>query len=291
MPTRNRVPFLEHLFASIHSQTFQNHEVIVVDDGSTDGTWDYISAYPDQLITVRGAGVGPGQARNLGASSANGKYLAFLDSDDLWFPWTLETYAAAITAKDEPAFVTGRPVRFAGEATDIDVSEEALSYEVFSDYLDSSDEWRWWGASSFVVRADVFRAVGGFAAENINAEDADLALKLGTAQGYVHVNSPRTFAYRMHEGNLTGNFDKTLKGVQHLVAAESSGRYPGGRVRARERREIITRHIRPAILECLRRNEFRAAWRLYADTFGWHVELRRWKFLLGFWARAMARSA
>jgi hypothetical protein len=137
----------------------------------------------------------------------------------------------------------------------------------------------------------VFRSVGGFEAENINAEDADLALKLATATGYVHVNSPRTFAYRMHESNLTSNFEKTLMGIEHLVAAESSGQYPGGEVRAKARHEIITRHVRPVILECLERGEWRAAWRLYADTFGWHVSLHRWKFLLGFWAKAMARAA
>src|SRR5687767_548324 len=90
LPTFNREEFLTEAFESIAAQTFADWELIVVDDGSTDGT----SALVGQLARRVAQPVtylyqpnrGPGAARNLGIQRARGQYLAFLDSDDLWLP-------------------------------------------------------------------------------------------------------------------------------------------------------------------------------------------------------------
>ena len=69
----------------------------MVDDGSTDGTVDYLLGLGDRVTIIVQRNAGPGAA-DAGAEVATGEYVAFLDSDDLWFPWTLSTYFAALTA-------------------------------------------------------------------------------------------------------------------------------------------------------------------------------------------------
>ena len=136
--------------------------------------------------------------------------------------------------------------------------------------------------SSFVVRLDALREVGGFVAGHVNGEDADLALRLGESPGFVQVLAPETFGYREHSGNVTHDLDKSLAGVWLQVSGERGGRYPGGATRARERWQISTRHIRPVSIGCIRRGRFADAWALYRATFGWHLHLWRLKYLFGF---------
>jgi len=287
IPTFNRLGLLRQTLASVWGQEFSGHEVIVVDDGSTDGTAGYLRSLGGRVRVLQQDNRGPGAARNLGAALATGDYLAFLDSDDVWFPWTLETYRQVIEANGHPAFVAGKPLRFHDEAALRTAGRENLQALAFPDYLASGDEWRWWGASSFVIRRATFAAGGGFAAANMNGEDGDLALKLGCANGFVQITAPFTFGYREHGENVTGDFAKSLAGVWHKVRAEQRGGYPGGGARARERWRILTRHLRPVTLECVKRGNRREAWRLYRATFRWHVALGRWKYLAGFPLKAL----
>lgn len=287
IPTYNRLALLRRTIESVLSQRFADYEVIVVDDGSTDGTTAYLKSLGGRVRVLEQANRGPGAARNLGVKSASGTYIAFLDSDDVWFPWSLETYASLIAQHGSPAFVAGKPFRFQREELLASVVCETASSVRFADYFASGDEWRWWGVSSFVIRADVLRAAGGFAESNMNGEDADLALKLGEAGGFVQATSPFTFGYLEHGGNVTGDISKTLEGVWHKIRAEQRGEYPGGEVRARERWRILTRHLRPVTLECVRQGNRNEAWKLYRAAFRWHVALGRWKYLAGFLSKAL----
>jgi glycosyltransferase involved in cell wall biosynthesis len=104
---------------------------------------------------------GPGAARNLGASVARGEYLAFLDSDDLWFPWTLETYLEVIEKENRPGFIAGCPFLFERKEQVDAVGNEKLQTTRFADYLQSGEERRWWGVSSFVEKNTLYEKVGG----------------------------------------------------------------------------------------------------------------------------------
>jgi len=225
---------------------------------------------------------GPGAARNLGAMHAEGRYLAFLDSDDLWFPWTLDVYREIIERTAGPSFIAGKPHVFLEPSDLPTVRPDGAQFEEFDDYFCSGDRWRWWGVSSFVIRRDSFFGSGGFTEERVNGEDADLALRLGIARGFVHVLSPATFAYRDHGAGETRDFDRTLKGAWLHIKAEKRGAYPGGRKRAKERWRILTRHCRPVTLRCLREGLRMQAWALYLSTFSWHVFIGAARYLLGF---------
>ena len=117
-------------------------------------------------------------------------------------------------------------------------------------------------------------AVGGFTDEHVNGEDADLALKLGVAPGFVQITNPVTFAYREHQVSEVKNLQRTLAGAWVKVRAEQSSAYPGGSARATERRRILTRHTRPVTLGCLQQGLYREAWALYRATFAWNAALR-----------------
>jgi glycosyltransferase involved in cell wall biosynthesis len=283
IPTYNRLPYLKKTLNSIWEQSFTDFEIIVVDDGSTDGTVNYLRELGGGCVELfRQDNRGPGAARNLGVEHARGEYTAFLDSDDVWFPWTLKTYAAIVEKTGSPAFISGNHFRFTNEAAIEKVDESPLEFNLFRDYLTSGDEWRWWGVSSFIIKTELVKSCGGFTENNVNCEDADIALKLGEAPVFVQITSPYTFAYREHLSNVTKNFTKTLNGAWLNVNSERSSSYPGGPGRSHERWRILTRHLRPVTVECLKIDRKREAWKLYCATFRWHLALGRWKYLIAF---------
>lgn len=290
IPTYNRAALLRRALGSVWRQTFTDFEVIVVDDGSIDGTVEYLRTLGGRVRWLSQPNAGPGAARNLGARAASGEYVAFLDSDDFWFPWTLEVYDEVRRRHGSPSVVVGRPFVFKDESEAEATCKSPLRAEAFADYFASGDRWRWWGASSFVVRRDRLEQAGGFACGQINGEDADLMLKLGTAAGFVQVSEPHTFAYREHAGNLTRDFARLLRGSLHLLRQELGGAYPGGAGRSPERRRILTRHLRPVALACLREGRVGDGLRFYRQMFRWHLELGQWKFLGAFPALALAAS-
>jgi glycosyltransferase involved in cell wall biosynthesis len=290
IPTYDRLELLIRAIDSVRRQSFADYEIIVVDDGSRDGTREWLVANKRSLVGIWQSNKGPGAARNAGAQIATGQYLAFLDSDDMWFPWTLAAYREAIDRCCWPSFLAGKPHVFSDERDCEIVKSESLRMARFEDYLASGDEWRWWGVSSFVINREMFIRVGGFIEERVNSEDADLALRLGEASGFVQITAPATFAYRVHAANMKDNLGRTLAGIRYTLNAEKSDHYPGGRARASERREILTRHMRPVALECLREGNQREAWRLYASTFAWNVSLRRFRYLVAFPLIALIES-
>jgi len=287
IPTYNRADLLCIAIESVLAQTLNDCEIIVVDDGSTDETMDVAASFSGRVRFLAQPNQGPGSARNFGAHSAQGEYLVFLDSDDCLFPWTLEIYRQAIGQAQRPAFLAGKPRRFQHQDELKEVMMEKLQIVAFSDYLASGDAWRWWGASSFVVRRDAFEAVGGFVNDWINGEDADLALRLGCSPGFIQVSAPATFGYREHAVSAMKNLDRTLAGARHQIDAEQKNLYPGGMRRTGQRRRILVRHLRPVSLACLGQGRRREAWELYWATFRWHVRLGNWKYLAAFPAKAL----
>ena len=287
IPTFNRLEYLPATLASVRAQRFADFETIVVDDGSTDGTREYLAAQTD-IRVVHQTNLGAGVARNAGVAVATGQYIAFLDSDDLWFPWTLETIASALAA-GSPAVIAGHYGEFWNESELAKISEVRIDIAYFPDYLSSASHAITVGSCAAVVARAAFLEIGGFVTRTINAEDHDLILRLGACSGFAHVRQPLTVAWRRHHNSLTGNLSKTIEGMCHLIAEERAGRYPGGPMRADERRRIITRHVRPITLAALRERRPQAAFQLYASTFAWNLRAGHLRYLaafpfLGAWA-------
>jgi glycosyltransferase involved in cell wall biosynthesis len=279
IPSHDRINFLLRSLDTVWSQTFTDFEVIVVDDGSTDGTSKQLAGVSERVRLISQANRGPGSARNFGANVARGKYVAFLDSDDLWFPWTLATFSELISRHGTPSILSGKLVEFSREKALESVKQEPIAADVFPDYIASSRAQYFVGAGMAVLRRDVFLSSGGFFDERVNCEDHDLILRLGLAPGFVQVLAPTTLAWRRHSTSETCDYRRTFRGISGIVEQERRGAYPGGVMCARARREILTFHTRPITLNGLRANLVADSWSLYATTLKWNWQLGRWRYI------------
>lgn len=128
VPTHNRADLLPRALASIRSQTFRDLACVVVDDGSSDTTPEWLATVTDPWLTVvrRDVGGGGAAARNAGIAVAAGRYLAFLDDDDEWLPDYLERQLAALTS-------TGAALSHAGVWIDRDGTRTAAVADTTGD--------------------------------------------------------------------------------------------------------------------------------------------------------------
>lgn len=158
IPTYNRRQLLAEALDSARAQTHTNLEIIVVDDGSTDDTGDYVRGLESgRIIYVPQEHRGyPGTARNVGLKMATGEYVAFLDSDDVWLPAKIETQLQILEADDSLDFVATdfleSPSR--RRKTALGLTEPKLL--VFEDLLHACPIFN----SSVVIRTSVVREVG-----------------------------------------------------------------------------------------------------------------------------------
>lgn len=103
IPAYNAESFIGETLESVRVQTFSDYEVIVVDDGSTDRTAEIASGY-DGVTVIGQSNRGEAGARNTGIRAARGKYVAFLDADDIWLPSKLEKQASHLVAHPPTAW-------------------------------------------------------------------------------------------------------------------------------------------------------------------------------------------
>jgi glycosyltransferase involved in cell wall biosynthesis len=289
IPVYNRAHLIEQTLESVFNQTFTDYEVIVVDDGSTDESLAVLENYAGRIQVLTQANAGPGSARNLGIEHASGDYIAFLDSDDLWFPWTLETHQKVIEKNGRISFLSGEAFHIT-EATEMaGVSKGELSTELYDDYYESAVDRIWIGTCGAVVLKDALDRNGGFESKRMNAEDSDLWLTLGCERGFAHIGSPPVFAYRRQDVSAISEVDATILGIRRIIDKEKKYLYPGGKGRAKQRQRIIMCHVRPMCLACLYSGNVLTGWTLYRRTFIWNLKLCRFRFLLGFAALFIRR--
>lgn len=285
IPVFNRTRLLKATLSTLQKQRFGDFETIIVDDGSTESVEDVLKDVDLRVTLLRlPANLGQPSARNRGIQHASGEFIAFLDSDDLWFPWTLETYRQAIVEAGNISFGAGSACAVMGseESKHTEVKEFSCAY--YDDYLSyrsHSPEW-WFVPSMAFARAELLREVGGFWSDRLQCEDVDLWQRLGTASRFAKIDSPVTCGYRLHAESATLKFPSMAEGVCTLIAKERHGCYPGGDSRQRDRIRVISAHARHHARELADSFHFASGWRLYWQAFWWNLMLGRWRFLAGF---------
>src|SRR5262245_35960235 len=130
IPTYNRLDFIQQAVKSIEAQSHGDYEIIVVDDGSTDGTADYLASLGTHVKALHQANKGPAAARNLGVQHSLGTYIAFLDSDDFWFPWALATFHEVIRRYRAPSLISAAHLEFKEEVPNLKQEMFAAKYFV-----------------------------------------------------------------------------------------------------------------------------------------------------------------
>jgi GT2 family glycosyltransferase len=295
IPAFNRLPYLMDALGSVLGQSFHDYELIIVDDGSTDGTQPAIlemlksgDSEPLKFKYLRQENAGPGAARNLGARNAKGEYLAFLDSDDLWFPWTLEVCHQVIMKSQFPSIVSAKLVEFVQKVELGAILKSEVEFESFADYFQSAAGSFYVGAGMLFIKKICFDGSGGFTEKRINLEDHDLVLKCGESSGFAAITSPATLAWRRHQGSLTKIDKKSIEGSNFIIQQEKHGNYPGGSARKNQRIQIICSHVRAVSMGALAAGHSKAGWSLFWKCLAWNVLLRRWKYVFGFPIKALS---
>jgi len=202
IPTYNR---LQQTIASIESvlaQEYPHFEVIVVDDGSTNGAREAVQRFISQrtnrchqILFVSQPNQGASIARNTGIAKAQGEYIAFLDSDDVWLPEKLEWQVQAFEQfKNEcgGCFTDARLVNSAG----MDISsfqahgrhyEQTVGIDP-SAAISLARSFSGFWVSSLLARADMIRQIGGFSPDISFGEDRDLHFRLSLVTSIAYVN-------------------------------------------------------------------------------------------------------
>ncbi|ACK73845.1 glycosyl transferase family 2 (plasmid) [Gloeothece citriformis PCC 7424] len=282
IPSYNRAKLIEKTLYSVLKQDFQDYEIIIVDDGSTDNTIEILKQYQKFIRILQQENQGPGAARNLGIQQSKGHYIAFLDSDDQWFPWTLATYEKLIYEYQEPSFICGRFINTQIGETEPIFSKTVVNSKHYGDFYDCSEFLFYsFTTSSVVIKKQILRDVQGFSQIRSNYEDMDLWLRLGTAPGFVMIESPLLCIRWFHDHNICLSPVHNRQGIQLIVEAEKQGQYPGGSQRKSDRRAKICALLRVASVTFVREGKIQDAMYIYAQTFVWQLQLGRVRYLVG----------
>ncbi len=178
IPAFNAQVFIADALRSVFWQTEPALEVIVVDDGSMDGTADVVAQYP-RVRYLWQANAGVSAARNRGVALASGEYLAFLDADDVWHPRKLEYQLRAFRQYPGSVLCHTRATRDPGEIQGAEGGRgpESLTCVARSD-MTATFLAPYLGPSTVMVRRDAFIGVGGFDESLRIAEDVDFYLRV-----------------------------------------------------------------------------------------------------------------
>jgi len=223
IPTRDRADMTERAVRSVLAQTLQPEELIVVDDGSVDGTGEHLRATFPEITILRLGGVGVSAARNHAIRAARSDWLAFLDSDDEWLPEKLEAQSAAL--EQEPEFSlchcdeiwirNGRRVnprrrhRKAGGS----LFRHCLPLCVIS-------------PSAAIIRRSLFDEVGLFDETLPACEDYDLWLRICSRWPVLYVDRPLLLKYGGHADQLskTEALDRyRIRALSKIITSETLG--------------------------------------------------------------------
>ena len=200
VPVFNGEHFVAEALESILAQTYRPIEVVVMDDGSTDGTEEVLGRFGGRIRVIRQANAGPAAARSRGLEVAEGEFVAFQDADDLWLPEKLKLQMGRLTARPEAELCTCLITNF----WEPELAEEA---ERLRDTIHAQPRLVFW--QGLLARRGVFDRVGGMDtkaaqndAESYAMEDARDWMHRAQAMGIVveHVDQVLV-RRRVHSNN------------------------------------------------------------------------------------------
>ena len=224
IPTYNSGALLKQTLDPALNQTLAPLEIIIVDDGSTDGTPDWIRAnYGERVKLIAQCNGGVAAARNVGWRAASGDWIAFLDHDDVWYEDKLERLARAATAVDSNVGVVYSRWR------EVDENGEPLADDA------QLTRQKWWHGESGrvfgwlfgwrcplvsmsvpIVKREWLEHVGGFDSRCVPCDDWDLWLRLSKRTHFAFVDNV-TLDYRCYPAQQSRNETKALRAARRVL--------------------------------------------------------------------------
>jgi glycosyltransferase involved in cell wall biosynthesis len=187
IPTYNRWPLIAEAIQSVLAQTFKAFELIVVDDGSTDGTARLLSPGDSRLKVLSQARAGVAAARNAGVTMSRGKYIAFLDSDDLWSPAKLAVQANFMERNCGVHICQTEEIWIRGG---VRVNPKLRHRKPTGDIFHRSLELCLVSPSAIMMTKELFYLAGGFDESFPVCEDYDLWLRIAVSHPVYLIDSP-----------------------------------------------------------------------------------------------------
>lgn len=265
VPTYNRAEVLPIALNSILAQTYKDFEVIVVDDGSTDSTGAVLKPYLERpnFKYIFQENKKQAAARNRGISEASGKYIAFLDSDDFWYPKKLELQLRILEDNPEIGMVSSNQLLFDPEGIKIGIRyPNFASQNVYRDLLLRKF---YCSVQACLVRLQVFESIGLFD-ESLgdSLEDWELSLRIA-----------RVYSIHLMPEPLVGRKITTDSNSEYAIK------------RCRNHRKILDRYLTPDSLDG---NFIRRVWRHAYFSWG-HIYLinHHYKGALNYFSRALSK--
>jgi glycosyltransferase involved in cell wall biosynthesis len=228
IPSYNVAAYIEQALRTVLAQTFQDYEILVINDGSKDNTVELASAFTDSRIRIISqANRGLAGARNAGIRAARGEFLAFLDADDLWHPEKLERHVALLRSKpnvgvtySQSAFIDddAKPLGYyqRPKLTEVDARDVFLRNPIGN-------------GSAPVIRAATLRDIG-YVPDMANGEiwyfdetfrqsediECWVRIALQTRWGFEGIGLPLTL-YRVNTGGLSANLGRQFETWERMV--------------------------------------------------------------------------
>jgi glycosyltransferase involved in cell wall biosynthesis len=211
IPAYNYGHLVGRAVESVLAQTYREIEVIVVDDGSTDGTAERLAPYRDRIRYVYQENRGLPAARNAGIRLARGEWVAFLDADDVWHPRKTEVQLNEVAGRSDVALI-GSPKYYSPMPEHLPPNPPVRQLGIREFLL-----WAPIGPSSALVRRSCFDEVGYFDETLSSIEDRDMWLRVAYRHAAIQVDCPCWYYERhpdqmsRHAARMYLNYERVLR--------------------------------------------------------------------------------
>lgn len=216
IPTYNRAEYLNKAIASVLAQTFEDFELLIVDDCSSDNTSRVVENITDTRIRYirNNSNRGIAAVRNIGIKNTRGEYIAFLDDDDEWLPTKLEIQVRML----EPGSAKLGAI-YTGVVSINTTSNKVVKINIpryRGNILKNLLLQNFIVTSSVVLKKRCFEEVGLFDEKIVYAEDYDMWIRISKEFEFDYVKD-QLVKYRVHQNSISGNYTAVISGLERLM--------------------------------------------------------------------------
>jgi glycosyltransferase involved in cell wall biosynthesis len=202
IPTFNRLIYLERAIKSVLNQTISVNEIIIVDDGSDDGTSEFIHSNYPNLKYIFQSNSGVSAARNTGIKAASSNWIAFLDSDDAWVTNKIQKQITELELNPEMNFCHSNEIWIRnGREIKQKNTHKKFGGFIFDKCLDKCRI----SPSTVICRKSLLIKLNGFDEDLAICEDYDLWLRITSNNPVIYIEKPLIIKYGGHQDQLSRN--------------------------------------------------------------------------------------